>query len=218
MPSVLMETTLPLIPHDKCDIPTAYNNTVSIDGMFCAGWWDARSDTCAGDSGGPIIDSTTSDYDGNANRLVGIVSWGLGCAKPGFPGVYTRIDAQYDWIVSNGYCSCTSVPFSGAVAVSHAGCVDNNNSNISHAASETASESKDGKNSKESEKSENEETGALCYVVDPERCLMAIQSTVYQGAAWLPCDTATGVALGAEAQQCKFAGLVGTNFSKPSSG
>jgi len=59
--------------------------------MFCAG--QAGKDSCQGDSGGPItnIDNTT---------LIGIVSWGEGCALPRKPGVYARIgDAEiHDFI------------------------------------------------------------------------------------------------------------------------
>lgn len=40
-------------------------------------------DACLGDTGGPLVVNETV--------LVGITSWGFGCARPGYPGVYTDI-------------------------------------------------------------------------------------------------------------------------------
>lgn len=60
--------------------------------MMCAG--APGRDACQGDSGGPLILTYGEPV------LVGIVSWGIGCGRPGDPGVYLRIDAEHNlnWI------------------------------------------------------------------------------------------------------------------------
>ena len=56
--------------------------------------------SCQGDSGGPML--ITDDYGRpEHDLLVGIVSWGFGCADMEFPGVYTRVSFHYDWILDN---------------------------------------------------------------------------------------------------------------------
>jgi secreted trypsin-like serine protease len=77
-------------------------------GMLCAtdNRGDRTRDSCKGDSGGPLSlkDSTGKFY------VVGIVSWGIGCAS-GHPGVYTRVSDYLQWIddVTSGYSVAPSV-------------------------------------------------------------------------------------------------------------
>lgn len=58
--------------------------------QVCAGKATGGVDSCFADSGGPLIN--------DQNVIVGIVSTGIGCARPGLPGVYTRISEYSDWI------------------------------------------------------------------------------------------------------------------------
>ena len=59
--------------------------------VVCAGDPNHKKDSCRGDSGGPLV---ARDFD--TPVLIGVVSWGVGCAKA--PGVYTRVTAFLPWI------------------------------------------------------------------------------------------------------------------------
>lgn len=54
-----------------------------------------NEDSCQGDSGGPLI---AWDYKKNVWTLIGLVSWGNGCALDGYPGVYTYVKRCFGWI------------------------------------------------------------------------------------------------------------------------
>ena len=63
------------------------------DTMLAAGRIKGGKDSCQGDSGGPLV----AKKDGK-KVLVGIVSWGYGCAEAKTPGWYTRVSSYHDWI------------------------------------------------------------------------------------------------------------------------
>ena len=63
--------------------------------MMCA--WSATADACLGDSGGGLlIDGGRAD--GRNDLQVGVVSFGVGCNSPDFPGLYSRVSDQIGWI------------------------------------------------------------------------------------------------------------------------
>ncbi|XP_076256851.1 trypsin-1-like [Rhynchophorus ferrugineus] len=63
------------------------------ESMFCAGYSTGGRDACQGDSGGPLVID---------NTLYGLVSFGLRCGDPNFPGVYTNVAAYIDFV--RAYC------------------------------------------------------------------------------------------------------------------
>lgn len=65
--------------------------TVDPATQLCAG--TGGSDACQGDSGGPLVLKTV-----NGPVQTGVVSWGLGCARPDNPGVYMKVAAFAPWI------------------------------------------------------------------------------------------------------------------------
>jgi secreted trypsin-like serine protease len=94
---VLKDADVPAVDDDACvEAYSEFEWQVIPDTMFCAGDPDVDGqDTCQGDSGGPIVKK-----DGNIHKLTGVVSWGNGCAVPGFPGVYSRLSYASGWIRS----------------------------------------------------------------------------------------------------------------------
>ena len=83
---VLLQVKVPLFDHETCKL--LLGDMVN-DQMICAGGQDGK-DSCQGDSGGPLMID---------DELIGIVSWGRGCARPGLPGVYTNIAKYKKWIL-----------------------------------------------------------------------------------------------------------------------
>jgi trypsin len=88
----LLKATVPYVDTATCNAPESYNGAIR-SGMMCAGHRDGGVDSCQGDSGGPLV---WKSPDGPV--LVGVVSFGEGCARKLKYGVYTRVSAYRDWI------------------------------------------------------------------------------------------------------------------------
>merc|ERR1712131_115352 len=85
----LMKVEVPVVSDDDCR--DAYGQNDIADSMICAGLDAGGKDSCQGDSGGPFM--CGFGLDG--------ISWGYGCAQPGFPGVYTQTSYFVSWINSH---------------------------------------------------------------------------------------------------------------------
>lgn len=81
----LLKATVPFVSDASCD--SSYGGDVIVAEEICAGYASGGTDTCQGDSGGPMF---RKDANG-AWIQVGITSWGNGCARPNYPGVYTQV-------------------------------------------------------------------------------------------------------------------------------
>ncbi|XP_052738130.1 trypsin-7-like [Bicyclus anynana] len=84
----LMAIRVPTLSNEDCR--KSYNNYIT-ENMICAGVPEGGKSTCQGDSGGPAHSKFGQ---------VGIVSFGIGCARPGYPGVYARVTSPNirNWI------------------------------------------------------------------------------------------------------------------------
>ncbi|XP_023689013.1 trypsin-like [Paramormyrops kingsleyae] len=77
---------LPIVDNKDCQ--NSYPGMITRN-MLCAGFMDGGRDACSGDSGSPLV---------CFGEVHGLVSWGQGCAQPGYPGVYTKVCEFLPWI------------------------------------------------------------------------------------------------------------------------
>ncbi|KAH8353118.1 hypothetical protein KR084_009040, partial [Drosophila pseudotakahashii] len=89
-PSTLLEVEVDIVSQADCASSTYKYGTSILDSMVCA--YGVSKDACQGDSGGPLV---------SGGKLVGVVSWGSGCAKDGYPGVYASVAQLKKWIDEN---------------------------------------------------------------------------------------------------------------------
>nr|KAF6493372.1 acrosin [Rousettus aegyptiacus] len=97
---VLQEARVDLLDLDMCNSTQWYGGRIYSTNV-CAGYPHGRIDTCQGDSGGPLM---CKDSVENAYVVVGVTSWGVGCARAKRPGIYTSTWPYLNWIASKiGY-------------------------------------------------------------------------------------------------------------------
>lgn len=93
-PSKLQSTSVKVFSNDYCVKTSYYTHRDLMWGeAFCAGYIDGERDACQGDSGGPLV-----CVEGNVTVLYGIVSYGYGCADKDYPGIYSMVASQIDWL------------------------------------------------------------------------------------------------------------------------
>ncbi|KAF7660259.1 hypothetical protein LDENG_00285210 [Lucifuga dentata] len=88
--TLLRRLQVPRIRTQQCVEESGVSLT---ENMFCAGYIEGLQDSCKGDSGGPLVTRYKKTV-----FLLGIVSWGKGCARPGNYGIYTRVSNYLEWI------------------------------------------------------------------------------------------------------------------------
>ena len=89
----LRKVAVPIISNATCNSNYGYGSVT--DQMLCAGRPQGGIDSCQGDSGGPMFIN-----DAGLPKLLGVVSWGEGCAWANYPGVYSHVANMRGWIDS----------------------------------------------------------------------------------------------------------------------
>ena len=88
---ILHEAEIPIVSKTQC--LNVYEDYYITDNMFCAGYKGGRIDSCAGDSGGPLL----CEQDGRWT-VYGVTSFGEGCGREGKFGIYAQVPNFVQWI------------------------------------------------------------------------------------------------------------------------
>ncbi|XP_054737942.1 transmembrane protease serine 9-like [Anastrepha obliqua] len=89
LPTTLQEVEVDIVDEADCASSTYKYGSQIQETMVCA--YAVSKDACQGDSGGPLVANS---------KLVGVVSWGYGCARTGYPGVYSDVPSLRSWVES----------------------------------------------------------------------------------------------------------------------
>ncbi|CAD6228625.1 GSCOCT00006467001.2-RA-CDS [Cotesia congregata] len=94
---VLHEARIPIVSSEACR--NMYEDYKITNNMFCAGYHRGRMDSCAGDSGGPLLCRDPSRPN-HPWTIFGITSFGEGCGKRGKFGIYAKLTNYINWIAT----------------------------------------------------------------------------------------------------------------------
>ena len=90
----LLEVEVPIVSQETANAAYQPLGSTITENMLAAGLPEGGKDTCQGDSGGPFLVMSPE----KSFILAGATSWGIGCARPGLPGIYTRLSRYGDWL------------------------------------------------------------------------------------------------------------------------
>jgi len=90
----LQKVELDVLSMHACRKEFGYHKTQITSRMLCT--YGERQDACQGDSGGPLIWENKAE---KRYELVGVVSWGIGCAQKEHPGVFVKLAYYIKWIL-----------------------------------------------------------------------------------------------------------------------
>lgn len=110
-PRLLQEVDVQYVSQDQCNLE--YDGDIVENVMLCAGVPGGGKDSCQGDSGGPLVIKSANGDD----IQVGVVSWGYGCGREEYSGVYSRISGAKEWI-DKQVCELSENPPPGCGGVS----------------------------------------------------------------------------------------------------
>jgi len=108
----LLEVNVDVLSNSQCKNDFSYPSSWITDQMLCAMVDGGGKDACQGDSGGPLVSSGSGNgvTAGQNYELIGVVSWGSGCAGANSPGVYARVSKQLDWIETTTATGSSTCP------------------------------------------------------------------------------------------------------------
>ncbi|KAK3594876.1 hypothetical protein CHS0354_005951 [Potamilus streckersoni] len=93
--NVLQEAEVPIVNRHKCQ--NVFNYKI-LDTQVCAGYSKGGTDSCAGDSGGPLLCPVRNNNTETRWIVYGVTSYGEGCGQRGKYGIYTKVTKYLKWI------------------------------------------------------------------------------------------------------------------------